>query len=207
VVGPQCEHGDNAENRRHENGANSQVDAGTRRRSSREIGIRWGRSRFDGRRRRRGCGWLVASCGLFASIDHLDACSKAVAAFLQSLDEHRGRGVITERQANLPDAVVQTLVELDECGLIPDPLAKLFAGDQRARLHDQNLEDAQWLRLDSYGTAVAEQFPRIEIEFELGKTEAAGLASQSACRWRSVVYILIFGSATPHGELSATPPR
>ena len=46
-------------------------------------------------------------------------CSEAVAAFLQGLDEHRSRGVITERQANLPNAVVQTLVELDERGFIP----------------------------------------------------------------------------------------
>jgi len=115
----------------------------------------WVRSRFDGGRR--------------CATDHLDACGEAIAAFLQGLDEQRSRGVVTERQANLPDAVVQTLVELDVRGFIPDPLAKLFASDQRARLHDENLEDAQRLRLDSYGTAVAEQFPRIEIELELGK--------------------------------------
>ena len=59
--------------------------------------------------------------------------------------------------------------EFDERGLIPDSLAKLLAGHQNARLRDENLEDAQRLRLDSHWTAVAEQLPRVEIELELGK--------------------------------------
>ena len=96
-------------------------------------------------------------------------CGEAVAALLQRLDENGRRGVITKRHANLPDAVVQTLVELDERRLVPDPLAQLFARDQRARLYDQNFEDTQRLRLDSDWAAVADQLPRIQIELELGK--------------------------------------
>ena len=117
------------------------------------------------------CARGVTASGLMRATDHLDPCGEAVAAFLQGLDEHRSRGVITERQAYLPDAVVQTLVELDERGFVPDLLAKLLAGDQRAGLRDENLEDAQRLRLDPYWTAIATQLPRIEIELELGKSQ------------------------------------
>jgi hypothetical protein len=81
-------------------------------------------------------------------------------------------GVRHERTISIILAGKAAAAEFDERGLIPDSLAKLLAGHQNARLRDENLEDAQRLRLDSYGTAVAEQRPRIEIEPELGKPKA-----------------------------------
>src|SRR5262249_7008763 len=97
-----------------------------------------------------------------------------VAALLDRLHEPRLRRFVVEHEPNLPDAVVQPLVELDEGRLVPDRAAQLVARDDLSRALDEEREDAARLRLDPYAGAVAGQRARAGVELEAAEAKACG---------------------------------
>src|SRR6185436_4790972 len=82
--------------------------------------------------------------------------------------------VVAESAADLPDAVVQALIELDEGRPIPDGVTEFLARHDVAGALDQDGEHAKRLWLEPDAAATAEQQRRARIQFEVPEAQASG---------------------------------
>ena len=78
--------------------------------------------------------------------DRRNGSDDPVAALRNGLDEAWMFCVITEREADLLDAVIEPLLEVDERSGPPGPLEQLLPGDQVAGVCRQPGEDLERLR-------------------------------------------------------------
>jgi len=95
-----------------------------------------------------------------------DSGKKAVPTSWNGLDESRRLGAVGERQPDLPDAVVQTLIEVDERVVGPDFLPDLFPRQELSGAARQEGEHFHGLRLKLDQPAASAQLAVRRIELE-----------------------------------------
>ena len=95
-----------------------------------------------------------------AAVHALDSRDEAVAAAMQRLDEARPLGVVAEHGAQPLDRGVQTVLEVDERAVRPQPVAQLVARQQFARMFEHQREHGERLILQAKPHAVFAQLAR-----------------------------------------------
>jgi hypothetical protein len=90
------------------------------------------------------------------------AGNEPIALFGQRLDIAGFRNLVAQGQPNLPDRIVESLVEFDKGRIAPDASAQLLPRHNLAATLQQNAQNAQRLGLNLYRPAIAKEFPRLE---------------------------------------------
>ena len=96
----------------------------------------------------------------------MDGRDESVAAPGQGLDETRRIGGIAQRRSDLRDAKVEAAFEVDERAVVPDLLPQIVAGDDLARMSEEDGQNARRLRLQANRHALAAEQTRGGIELE-----------------------------------------
>src|SRR6185503_1146087 len=116
----------------------------------------------------------------------LDGHEQAVPAARQRLHVARGGGLVTQRRADLADAEVQGLLEIDERALVPDLALDLLARHEIAGPADEEREDARGLRLETRPHPGLPQLATSRVQLEDAEAEtAAPLALHPQQVWLS----------------------
>jgi hypothetical protein len=118
-------------------------------------------------------GFHVGRGGVAASHD-LDRHQQAIAAAGQRLHVARRRRLVAQRGADLPNAEVEGLLEVDEGAFRPDLALDLFPRDQLTAAADEHDEDARRLRLEARARARLPQLAASRIQLEDPEAEPAG---------------------------------
>ena len=92
---------------------------------------------------------------------------ETVAAPRQRFNEARRRRRIAQRRPDLRDAVIQSVLEVDEGLAAPYRLLELGPRDHLAGALNQVGKHACRLRLEAHDRAAAPQLARCRVEFEL----------------------------------------
>src|SRR5438270_1309938 len=80
-------------------------------------------------------------------------------------------GVLAEGGANLPDAIVQPLLVIDESVPSPDVPTDLLPGDDLPGARDQVSEHLEWLNLELQLYAALTQLAASDIQLEVFESE------------------------------------
>ncbi len=107
----------------------------------------------------------------FAAACLLDLPNEAITEARQGLDVLRVFGAIVQGQADLPDAEVKTLLEVDERIIAPDGQADLFARHQGTAMIEQKRKNARWLLLNFGQHAVLAELKRLLVELIISKQD------------------------------------
>ena len=99
-----------------------------------------------------------------------DLRDEAVAEARKGLNVPRVLSLIIQGKAYLPNAEVQTLLEIDKCILAPYGEPNLFARDQRAAMVQQKCKDPRRLLLNARRGAVLVELKRLLVELEFPKS-------------------------------------
>jgi hypothetical protein len=84
-------------------------------------------------------------------------------------------GIVVERCPDLPDAKVESVLEIYEGPAPPDFCLQLFAGDHLPRSRNQDREHAHGLRTQPDLPTSLLQFTRLLVEFERTEPELRGI--------------------------------
>jgi hypothetical protein len=79
------------------------------------------------------------------------------------------RNFVAQGQPNLPDRIVESLVEFDKGRIAPDASAQLLPRHNLAATLQQNAQNAQRLGLNPYRPAIAKELSRLGIELEFAE--------------------------------------
>src|SRR5690349_634 len=114
-------------------------------------------------------------------------------------------GRITERFAQAPNRVIQTMVEIDECMGTPEAHMKGLARDQFAWMLKQQGQNREGLLLKPNPMAILPQLATVKIQLERTKTYqlSGGTGRQRHATPRAPVY----HDATNTGSQSREPHR
>jgi len=104
---------------------------------------------------------------------YLGGGDEAVAATRYGFDEARcSRGVV-QYGANLADANIQALLEVDERVLIPKFMLNFLSGDELARAADKKRKELEWLWLKMQRYLALKQVACARVQFERAKSDGA----------------------------------
>jgi hypothetical protein len=112
-----------------------------------------------------------------------DRGDKPVPAPGQRLDEARLRGGIAQRRPDLRDAVVQSVLEIDERFASPDPLLQLGARHNVAGTLDENGQNTRGLRFEPYARGSTAHFSRNGVKLELAEPDHPGAHQLTSAEW------------------------
>src|ERR1051326_7354153 len=91
---------------------------------------------------------------------------KTISAPGQRLDEPRRLGRVAQNLADLPDAEVQSLLEIDEGVITPDALADVGAREHLTAVPRQQLQNPERLRRQLDPVAVSPELARTGVQLE-----------------------------------------
>ena len=111
--------------------------------------------------------------GRRSGVVHSDGNPEAIAAAGDCLDVEAVIACVVKRVANLLDAEIHSLVEVDERPFGPEVPPNVVAGDRTAGLLCEENEDLERLRLQPDSLSVAAKLFRLEIQLEVAEGEYA----------------------------------
>ena len=105
--------------------------------------------------------------------------NQPIAAARQGLDESRGLGRVSKRFAQPLHRRVHSVLEVDECVVLPEPLTQFLAGDQLTGALHQALEHLEGLLLKAHTHAGLSQLAHAKVQLERAKPHH--LTARSGC--------------------------
>src|SRR5216684_3252512 len=110
----------------------------------------------------------------FAGLQLHDGKQEPVAAARIGVDVPGLGGVLAESGPDLPDAIVQPLLVIDEGFPSPDVPADLLPGDDLSGTRDQESKGLEWLNLELHLDAALAQLAALDIQLEVFESELDG---------------------------------
>ena len=99
-----------------------------------------------------------------------DSCDESVTKARKGFNVPGMVGLVIQSEANLTDAEVKPLLEIDKCVLAPDGKPNLLARHQGAAMIQQKCKDARRLMLNTFGRPVLAELERLVVELEIFKS-------------------------------------
>ena len=104
-------------------------------------------------------------CGLAVEVP-LDRNEKPIATTRDRFEISRSIGIVGQRSADLADAEVETLIEVDDQAIGPDRLADVLSGDQLPGMAGEQRQHGDRLRPQFQADAGFTELALSQIEFK-----------------------------------------